>query len=53
MTPTEFKLMVKKIRVIEKSLGNKNVFPTKIEEKIKNFIIEQSLQVKLSLKIKN
>ena len=37
MTPTEFKLMVKKIRIIEKSLGNKNVFPTKIEEKIKKF----------------
>ena len=37
MNPAEFKLMVKKIRIVEKSLGNKNVFPTQIEEKIKKF----------------
>ncbi len=37
MTPPEFKLMVKKIRLIEKSLGDNNVFPTHIEAKMKKF----------------
>tara|TARA_E500000178_G_C16958713_1_gene724957 strand:- start:126 stop:1136 length:1011 start_codon:yes stop_codon:yes gene_type:complete len=36
-TPEEFKLMVEKIRIIEKSLGDNNIFPTKIETKLKKF----------------
>ena len=36
-TPKEFKLLVDQIRMIEKSLGEKNVFPTKIETKLKKF----------------
>lgn len=36
-TPKEFKLLVDQIRMIEKSLGKNNVFPTKIETKLKKF----------------
>ena len=35
--PKEFKLLVDQIRMIEKSLGENNVFPTKIETKLKKF----------------
>ena len=36
-TPKEFKLLVDQIRMIEKSLGENKVFPTKIETKLKKF----------------